>query len=647
MSSSNMASSHEKIEKKLYYIEEDWLICNICLDCYLEKDPRTLPCQHTFCLECLKQLPLENSQLTCPSCQCKSTLSENNINKMSKNFLSNSFKPFIEYKTCAKHKRDGSIFCLDHQLKNLCSVCFDEEHFDCEIIPMKRYEVDRKAIEQVMDQKKQRQENLLKGLSRIKENCFRTIEEKCENTKKDMEKNFNEFEKELGILERKNLSRKEKSQQLLKLNENNKHEALKLCNFQFELEFNENSSNIDTQKLNITNNIDYLNAIDDLMARLKDFKILPLLVEEYNYQSIKINLIDHNGEKGDESLYLIFEKDKPMEENCSKRGIFLNFNDIFSQSPFIFSLIFSVKYEWEDEEFSKFLQGVSASSKVLREIEFNACKFSEKQCTELSELLSNCNEIRIFKLLSLETAGNGLIEIVKNVTRAAKNLQEFTVKDCKLNVNQSKDIGKTLSNCMCLRSINFSDNKEMGRGFYSILEGLKHLAKKLEKVNFLNCQLTMIQRSALADFLKKFFRPSIFWASFNNENTNMRVIFNALDRSLNYLREIVLTLKLEMNDILSFIGFVRDCKYLKILSVKTIHLTKKSDIFPSLRSSRNSLEKFSLNFYFPNVLLKNIEANSFTSVFENGVVNDLDDNESEFSYENLDPVAKKTFQGKN
>ena len=52
----------------------DELKCGICLELF--QDPRSLPCLHTFCLECLQRLLNKNHSLKCPVCRAKHELSK-------------------------------------------------------------------------------------------------------------------------------------------------------------------------------------------------------------------------------------------------------------------------------------------------------------------------------------------------------------------------------------------------------------------------------------------------------------------------------------------------------------------------------------------------------------------------------------------
>ena len=54
---------------------DDALKCGICLELF--RDPRSLPCLHTFCLECIQRtLNDDNCSLKCPMCRAKHELGE-------------------------------------------------------------------------------------------------------------------------------------------------------------------------------------------------------------------------------------------------------------------------------------------------------------------------------------------------------------------------------------------------------------------------------------------------------------------------------------------------------------------------------------------------------------------------------------------
>ncbi|KAJ2945142.1 hypothetical protein O0L34_g9202 [Tuta absoluta] len=46
----------------------DLLECSVCLE-RLDTSSRVLPCQHTFCLKCLKVIVESHKELRCPECR--------------------------------------------------------------------------------------------------------------------------------------------------------------------------------------------------------------------------------------------------------------------------------------------------------------------------------------------------------------------------------------------------------------------------------------------------------------------------------------------------------------------------------------------------------------------------------------------------
>ena len=53
---------------------DDELKCGICLELF--QDPRSLPCLHTFCRECIQRSLNENHSLKCPVCRAKHELND-------------------------------------------------------------------------------------------------------------------------------------------------------------------------------------------------------------------------------------------------------------------------------------------------------------------------------------------------------------------------------------------------------------------------------------------------------------------------------------------------------------------------------------------------------------------------------------------
>ena len=82
-------ASSSKANQKL----EDQLTCPVCLDQFT--DPRTLPCLHSFCIQCLKRLSLDpkgdgKHSLFCPTCRTEVDLPQQGIDAFHKAFHLNN-----------------------------------------------------------------------------------------------------------------------------------------------------------------------------------------------------------------------------------------------------------------------------------------------------------------------------------------------------------------------------------------------------------------------------------------------------------------------------------------------------------------------------------------------------------------------------
>ena len=124
---------------------DDELTCSICLEMY--RDPVSLPCLHSFCLECIKRIrPQTNPSLrgsvfiVCPQCRIKVTLQwKGGVDNLPRNFdLANIVSKLRQQKeksqerkvgkectTCPTHKKDIGLYCTTCYAL-MCMDCFPE-----------------------------------------------------------------------------------------------------------------------------------------------------------------------------------------------------------------------------------------------------------------------------------------------------------------------------------------------------------------------------------------------------------------------------------------------------------------------------------------------------------------------------------------
>jgi tripartite motif-containing protein 2/3 len=124
--------------------------CPICKDTY--SDPRSLPCIHTFCLECVKGFSrdkLPGDGVACPLCRTEFTVPDNGIESLPKNFFVQQLRDLAgtvishceesggtdnnessrqPVKNCENHlDRVVELFCFDCQ-SAICVECLVQSH---------------------------------------------------------------------------------------------------------------------------------------------------------------------------------------------------------------------------------------------------------------------------------------------------------------------------------------------------------------------------------------------------------------------------------------------------------------------------------------------------------------------------------------
>jgi len=123
----------------------DVMECPICTELYM--DPRVLPCIHTFCLKCIKELSKDKQpgdKLACPLCRKEFAVPSNGVDDLPKNFcvanflevrelqmksLSNVESETSPCEACSSGEEsesgvqnEASVFCVQCQIK-LCKIC--------------------------------------------------------------------------------------------------------------------------------------------------------------------------------------------------------------------------------------------------------------------------------------------------------------------------------------------------------------------------------------------------------------------------------------------------------------------------------------------------------------------------------------------
>ncbi|XP_071790859.1 E3 ubiquitin-protein ligase TRIM71-like [Asterias amurensis] len=101
-------------------ISKDHLECPICTNRFI--NPTMLDCLHSFCFTCLKELHQQdpnNSILLCPLCRKKTTLEDNKVDSLPKDFKLNAL---VDEFTVQEQLMEG------HGSEVNCQACNDEEH---------------------------------------------------------------------------------------------------------------------------------------------------------------------------------------------------------------------------------------------------------------------------------------------------------------------------------------------------------------------------------------------------------------------------------------------------------------------------------------------------------------------------------------
>ncbi|XP_078575043.1 tripartite motif-containing protein 2-like [Branchiostoma floridae x Branchiostoma japonicum] len=118
--------------------DEQFLVCPVCMRHF--RDPRVLPCLHTFCRECLqewatKQQPLEplsNNNSHCPTCRTQVSLPDQGVDGLRTNFYVSNLldfaaakkgaEPGVPCQVCKRSVEGSKSWCADCAVL-MCESC--------------------------------------------------------------------------------------------------------------------------------------------------------------------------------------------------------------------------------------------------------------------------------------------------------------------------------------------------------------------------------------------------------------------------------------------------------------------------------------------------------------------------------------------
>ncbi|XP_019642614.1 PREDICTED: tripartite motif-containing protein 3-like [Branchiostoma belcheri] len=140
------------------------LSCSICLELFTR--PKVLPCQHTFCQDCLQDHVEVRTPLECPNCRQPFSLPPGGVPALPDNHLvaslcgriiKQSFPSSIDKKRqptsseqCSFHPGEQlSLYCEECTVQ-LCMTCLDEAHRGHSTMSLKRASQERRASVQTL-----------------------------------------------------------------------------------------------------------------------------------------------------------------------------------------------------------------------------------------------------------------------------------------------------------------------------------------------------------------------------------------------------------------------------------------------------------------------------------------------------------------
>ncbi|KAI8494855.1 hypothetical protein Bbelb_274600 [Branchiostoma belcheri] len=115
--------------KEFNNIAKEFLVCQVCLEDF--KQPKMLPCLHTFCQPCMERLLVAEpvGKLDCPTCRQHVPLPQNGAQGLKSNFLVGKLREFLQPGGRTSDPREKDVPCTGCEVGNsaqiYCVECTD------------------------------------------------------------------------------------------------------------------------------------------------------------------------------------------------------------------------------------------------------------------------------------------------------------------------------------------------------------------------------------------------------------------------------------------------------------------------------------------------------------------------------------------
>uniref|UniRef100_A0A8C3GJP6 RING-type E3 ubiquitin transferase n=1 Tax=Cairina moschata TaxID=8855 RepID=A0A8C3GJP6_CAIMO len=214
-----MAKREASASPVVRQIDKQFLVCSICLDRY--RNPKVLPCLHTFCERCLQNyIPPQSLTLSCPVCRQTSILPERGVAALQNNFFITNLMEVLQRDPDSRGPHPGQgldpvsavtgqpLSCPNHEGKvmefycescetAMCHECTEGEHREHVTVPLRDVvEQHKAALQQQLEAIGGRLPQLAAAIGLVSEISQQLVERKNEAVS-EIGSTFEELEKAL------------------------------------------------------------------------------------------------------------------------------------------------------------------------------------------------------------------------------------------------------------------------------------------------------------------------------------------------------------------------------------------------------------------------------------------------------------------